>query len=97
MSEPNHVRPGASDKASQAPGSNGAAHCQANSGASAAGSEQPQPQVERAEEIVDRLAERVAHYTSVWGRQLWRASARIREEAEDLWAEAQSIRRGDQS
>lgn len=54
------------------------------------------PQVARAEEIVDRLAERVAHYTSVWGRGLWRIGARVREEAEDVWGEAQSIRRGDQ-
>jgi hypothetical protein len=51
---------------------------------------------ERAEEIVDRVAERVSQLTSEWGRKLLRLAARAREEAEDIWAEAQSIRRGDQ-
>jgi hypothetical protein len=55
------------------------------------------PQVARAEEMVDRFAERVASFTSTWGRHLWRVAARVREEAEDIWGEAQSIRRGDQS
>jgi hypothetical protein len=52
-------------------------------------------EMERAEEMVDRLAERVSHFTSVWGRKLLRLAARAREEAEDIWAEAQSIRRGE--
>jgi hypothetical protein len=52
-------------------------------------------EMERAEEMVDRIAERVSHYTSVWGRKLLRFAARAREEAEDIWAEAQSIRRGE--
>jgi hypothetical protein len=51
---------------------------------------------QRAEEIVDRLAVRVGNFTSVWGRRLLRVTSRIREEAQDIWAEAQSIRRGDQ-
>jgi hypothetical protein len=49
----------------------------------------------RAEEVVDRIAEKVANFTSLFGRQLLRLGARVREEAEDMWAEAQSIRRGD--
>jgi hypothetical protein len=53
--------------------------------------------MERAEEMVDRIAERVSHLTSVCGRKLLRLAARAREEAEDIWAEAQSIRRGEQS
>jgi hypothetical protein len=52
--------------------------------------------MERAEEIVDRVAERVSQLTSTWGRKLLRLTARVREEAEDIWAEAQSIRRGEQ-
>jgi hypothetical protein len=52
--------------------------------------------VEKAEEAVDRLAAWVSDVTSVWGRRMLRAGSRIREEAEDFWAEAQSIRRGDQ-
>jgi len=54
------------------------------------------PRVARAEQIVDRMAERVAGLTSVWGRRVLWLGTRIKEEAEDMWAEAQSIRRGDQ-
>jgi hypothetical protein len=46
---------------------------------------------ERAEEMVDRFAERVGHWTSVVGRKLLWLGARAREEAEDIWAEAQNI------
>jgi hypothetical protein len=52
--------------------------------------------VERAEELVDRISTTVADYTARWGRGLLRAMSRIKEEAEDIWGEAQSIRRGDQ-
>jgi hypothetical protein len=69
------------------PGSNGSENCNGTTAG---------PQVARAEEIVDRLAARASELTSVWGRRLMRAAARIREEAEDVWAEAQSIRRGEQ-
>jgi hypothetical protein len=51
--------------------------------------------MERAEEMVDRMAERVSEFTSVWGRKVLRLAARAREEAEDIWAEAQAIRRGE--
>jgi hypothetical protein len=49
--------------------------------------------MERAEEMVDRLAEKVAQFTSTLGRQILRLGARAREEAEDIWAEAQDVRR----
>jgi len=52
--------------------------------------------VDRAEQMVDRLAEGVAGFTSRWGRRVLWLGTRVKEEAEDLWAEAQSIRRGDQ-
>jgi hypothetical protein len=52
--------------------------------------------VERAEEMVDHIAERVSDLTSRWGRRVVRVFSRIKEEAEDMWGEAQSIRRGDQ-
>jgi hypothetical protein len=52
--------------------------------------------ISRAEQMVDRLAERVAGATSRWGRRVLWLGTRIKEEAEDMWAEAQSIRRGDQ-
>jgi hypothetical protein len=49
----------------------------------------------RAEQMVDQLAEKVAHCTAALGKKLLWFSARLREEAEDIWAEAQSIRRGE--
>ena len=51
--------------------------------------------VDRAEEVVDRLALQMATFTSFLGRKIIHIAARVREEAEDLWAEAQNIRRGD--
>jgi hypothetical protein len=53
-----------------------------------------QPVMERAAEAADRLAENVRHYASIIGMKILRFAARVREEAEDIWAEAQSIRRG---
>jgi len=47
----------------------------------------------RAEQMVDQLAEKVGRFTSVLGRRILWLGARLREEAEDIWAEAQSIRR----
>ncbi len=47
---------------------------------------------ERAEELVDRLGQRLSHFTSLASLQIQRAAARAREEAEDMWAEAQNIR-----
>jgi hypothetical protein len=43
--------------------------------------------------MADRLAARVATLTATVGRGLVRLAARLREEAQDIWAEAQSIRR----
>jgi hypothetical protein len=48
----------------------------------------------RAEEWVDRLGARVGEATAFLGHQLLRLGARVREEAEDVWAEAQNLRRG---
>jgi hypothetical protein len=45
---------------------------------------------ERAEEMMEKVGERVGDWAS-------RALARAREEAEDIWAEAQAVRRGDGS
>ena len=52
---------------------------------------------QRAEEIVDALGQRVGALTSAAGFALLKFAARAREEAEDIWAEAQSIRRNDRS
>ncbi len=51
------------------------------------------PATERAEELVDRVGESVGHLASLAGWRLLRAAAFVREEAEDVWAEAQNLRR----
>ena len=60
------------------------------------GQSQPKP-AERAEVLVDQMGERLGRFLSVAGYQVRKATARAREEAEDIWAEAQAIRRGDHS
>lgn len=47
----------------------------------------------RAEELVDRLGESVGHFASLAGLRLLKVAALAQEEAEDVWAEAQSIQR----
>ena len=47
----------------------------------------------RAEELVDRVGESVGHLASLAGWRILKAAAFVREEAEDVWAEAQSVRR----
>jgi hypothetical protein len=64
--------------------------------AAAAGPNGTTDPMDRAEQIVDHLAERVADVTSRLGRGMLWLSTRLKEQAEDVWAEAQSIRRGDQ-
>lgn len=48
--------------------------------------------MEKSEELVDRAAQRLSQYALQAGFQLQKATARLREEAEDIWAEAQHIR-----
>jgi hypothetical protein len=47
---------------------------------------------ERAEHLVDGFAQRVVAITAVTGLHVRRAGAFVREDAEDIWAEAQRIR-----
>lgn len=47
---------------------------------------------QRAEEMVDRVGEQIGHYVSIFGHNVLKWVARAREEAEDIWAEAQAIR-----
>ena len=54
------------------------------------------PTMERAEEVVDRLGQRAGQIGLEVGQRLRRLAARAREEAEDIWAEAQSVRRREQ-
>jgi hypothetical protein len=48
--------------------------------------------MERAEDLVERLGQRLGHFTALAGFQIQKAPARMREEIEDMWAEAHSIR-----
>lgn len=45
----------------------------------------------RAEDLVRRFEQQIGHYTSLASSYLQRQAARVREEGEDIWAEAQSI------
>ncbi|MBA3416892.1 MAG: hypothetical protein H0U10_16860 [Chloroflexia bacterium] len=60
--------------------------------------ERPNPAAtERAEEMLDRAGERVGRFASLLSLRLRQTAALAREEAEDMWAEAQSMRRRDSS
>jgi hypothetical protein len=78
---------------------NGSASCGAEAPKQAADAQpgQADPTMARAEQMVDRFAAGTAEFTSKWGRRLWRVASRVREEVSDMWSEAQSIRRGQQS
>ena len=51
------------------------------------------PATERAEELVDRVGESVGNFATLAGWRVLKVAAFVREEAEDVWAEAQSVRR----
>ena len=53
----------------------------------------PHQKLERAGEVVDRLSKRIGEWANVATMQAVVAYARVREGAEDIWAEAQNIRR----
>lgn len=48
--------------------------------------------MERSEELVDRMVQRLSYFAARAGYQVQKANARMREEVEDMWAEAQNIR-----
>ena len=51
------------------------------------------PAMERAEESVDRIARSAGYLASLVGLRILKGASLAREEAEDIWAEAQSMRR----
>lgn len=55
----------------------------------------PRPAPERAEAILDAWGQRIGRSASLTGQRLRKAAARAREEAEDILAEAQHIRKSD--
>ena len=52
-----------------------------------------QPTTEKAEELVNRMGQRINHLSNLASQSVIKATAYVREEAEDVWVEAQSIRR----
>ncbi|HLI69214.1 MAG TPA: hypothetical protein VKV19_05600 [Ktedonobacteraceae bacterium] len=58
----------------------------------ATGEETSQEAMERAEELVGQVEQRLRHFASMVGFNVQKTTARMREEAEDMWAEAQHIR-----
>ncbi|HLJ66448.1 MAG TPA: hypothetical protein VKX16_03710 [Chloroflexota bacterium] len=51
------------------------------------------PELERAEELVDAATQTVVSYALRLGHSLVKAAALAREEADDIWAEAQELSR----
>ena len=66
---------------------------QTHSAAIAGAEEQGKLALVRAEDLVNRFEQRLGHFTSLAGTYIQRQTARLREEGEDIWAEAQNIRR----
>ena len=56
-----------------------------------------QPVTERAEATLDQAGERIGLFAASFSHQVRRSAALVREEAEDILAEAQSLRRKDQA
>ena len=57
-----------------------------------AGTMEQRPATARAEDVIDQAGERVGQFAVLLGHRLQVFAARAREEAEDIWAEAQSMR-----
>ena len=60
--------------------------------ATAQAEEPNQPATKKAEDMVDYLAQRLSSLTATVKLNFQRTTARVREDAEDIWAEAQTIR-----
>jgi hypothetical protein len=54
------------------------------------GEERPSPDYTRAEEMVDQMGQVIGVYATRIGRSLLKTFALAREEAEDIWAEAEA-------
>lgn len=52
----------------------------------------PSPDYTRAEEMVDQMGQAIGIYASRLGRRILKGIALAREEAEDIWAEAEALR-----
>lgn len=70
-------------------------HPGAHPAAAAAGGSVPEgrPATERAEQTLDRAGEQLGVFAAALSHRVRRSVALAREETEDIWAEAQSLRR----
>ena len=85
----NKTATGSAPSAADAANGNGVPE-QRTSGTSA--DEARREAMQRAEEMVDRLGEQIGRYATDFGHTVLKWFARAREEAEDIWAEAQALR-----
>jgi len=53
-----------------------------------------QPAMERADHLVDDMRQRMSFIAAIVSLQTRKITARVREDAEDMWAEIQQIRNG---
>jgi hypothetical protein len=67
---------------------------QAEAGPATAAGDTPPSGADRAEELVDRVSQRVAYLASVGTRKLVVFTSRAREALQDFWAEVQDFRHG---
>jgi hypothetical protein len=86
------VKTDAGDALTDAPGSQGSS---ANQETSAGAETHDASSLDRVEELMDQIGKKVGSFASTLGKNLFRLGAHAREAAEDCWAEAQSIRRGE--
>jgi hypothetical protein len=71
------------------------AHLETSALPGAGADTQERSSLDRVEEFMDQVGKKVGSFTSTLGKHLFRLGAHAREAAEDCWAEAQSIRRGE--
>jgi hypothetical protein len=62
-----------------------------STGETAASNGDREPTMQRAEELADQFIERFGAYASWIGHQVLKFQARVKEEASDIWAEAEHI------
>jgi hypothetical protein len=94
MAQHDSQQAGREPKTAVSPDNNGSPAGTAG-GTSGAGDNSSEERMRRAEELVDRMAERVGQLAGRLGHGILRLAARAREEAEDMWAEARSLSRGE--
>lgn len=81
---PLHEKPKATANATKTASANGNATAEAGAGESSP--------TERAEQVFDDAGQRVGQFALIAGQYLRQFTARAREEAEDIWVEAQNLR-----